>query len=79
MSGYSFNKDKKMEIQCISTKCGLFKDLKIGQWYDAFEYDDVTWGIQYGKGFWDFNAYNKILFRTISDRRDKRLEKIGII
>ena len=78
---YNYNKPQIIKVQCISTKCGLHKDLKLGQWYDAIEYGKIHYKIEcdisYGsQQYTDYNTYEKSLFRTIDQRRDTKLNKL---
>lgn len=66
-----------MRVQCISNKCGFYQDLEIGQWYEdvspAGKYVTITFGGAY-HGY--TTIYERSLFRTESERRDTRLDKI---
>lgn len=75
---YKYRQPKYIEVQCISTKCGLYKDLKIGQWYNAIDREDYYQiedksiiGYTYA-----YNTYEKSLFRTKDQRRDQKLNKL---
>ena len=76
---YQYQKPKYIEVQCISTKCGLYKDLKIGQWYnvidrgDYYQIEDKSI-IGYNNTY--DNTYEKLLFRTKDQRRDQKLNKL---
>ena len=75
---YQYNKPQIVKVQCISTKCGLHKDLKIGQWYDAIEGGDY-FRIEDKSiiGYYsNYNSYENSLFRTIDERRDSKLNKL---
>lgn len=74
---YKESKIETIKVQCISTKCGLYTQLKLGKWYDAVEYykGDFYCIIQLGYGSYD-SLYEKSLFRTLDKRRDHRLNKI---
>ena len=71
---YQYTKPEYIKVQCISTKFGLHKDLKLGQWYDViedgdyFRIDDITYRTS--------NIYEKSLFRTKDQRRDTKLNKL---
>jgi hypothetical protein len=67
---YQYNRPTYIKVQCISTKCGLHKNLKIGQWYDVIEDGD------YFRIEWITNKYEKSLFRTKDQRRDTKLNKL---
>ncbi len=83
---YQYKNPKYIEIQCISTKCGLYKDLKIGKWYNAIDDEGAYYYIEdnpktstYGYGLPSINNYtnyDKSLFRTKDERRDSKLNKI---
>ena len=68
---YKYNRPTYIKVQCISTKCGLYKDLKIGQWYDVIESGDY-FRIEDNSVI----TYEKSLFRTIDQRRDNKLNKL---
>ena len=81
---YQYRKPEYIKVQCISTKCGLHKDLKFGQWYDVIEDGDYfriednsaigsIQGMLTGSNYY---RYEKSLFRTIDQRRDSKLSKI---
>jgi len=75
---YQYTKPTYIKVQCISTKCGLYKDLKIGQWYDVIDREDY-YQIEDKSiiGYYiNYNSYEKSLFRTIDQRRDNKLNKI---
>jgi hypothetical protein len=78
---YQYRKPEYIKVQCISTKFGLHKDLKLGQWYDAIEYGKIHYKIECNisyasQQYTDYNIYDKSLFRTIDQRRDNKLNKI---
>ena len=75
---YQYRQPKYIEVQCISTKCGLYKDLKIGQWYNVIDsetdyYQMVDAGSIIG---YNYITYEKSLFRTKDQRRDQKLNKL---
>ena len=79
---YQYRKPEYIKVQCISTKCGLHKDLKFGQWYDVIEdgdyfriEDNSAIGSRYSN-YGNYYRYEKFLFRTIDQRRDSKLSKI---
>ena len=74
---YQYTKPEYIKVQCISTKYGLYKDLKIGQWYDVIDREDY-YQIEDKSiiGYNNYNTYEKSLFRTIDQRRDNKLNKI---
>jgi hypothetical protein len=74
---YQYTKPTYIKVQCISTKCGLHKDLKIGEWYDVIDREDY-YQIEDKSiiGYNNYNTYEKSLFRTIDQRRDNKLNKI---
>ena len=75
---YQYTKQTTIKVQCISTKCGLYKDLKLGQWYDVIESGDY-FRIEDKSiiGYYsNYNSYEKSLFRTIDERRDSKLNKL---
>jgi len=71
-----------MKVQCISTKCGYYTDLKIGKWYDVVENEipmpKDEWRIKFDGQYPSLHSYDKSLFRTVSERRDKKLKDLGI-
>ena len=78
---YKYNRPTYIKVQCISTKCGLYKNLKLGQWYDVidvgdyFKIEDNSSVI--GAGYYgNYHTYEKSLFRTIDQRRDSKLNKL---
>jgi hypothetical protein len=76
---YQYRKPEYIKVQCISTKCGLYKDLKFGQWYDVIEDDDyfrIEDNSAIGSRYSNYYRYEKSLFRTIDQRRDSKLNKI---
>ena len=72
---YQYNRPTNIKVQCISTKCGLHKDLEIGQWYDVIDYEKY-YIIEDKSVIGQYNSYDKSLFRTIDQRRDNKLNKI---
>ena len=74
---YQYTKPTYIKVQCISTKCGLHKDLKIGQWYNVIDREDY-YQIEDKSiiGYNNYNTYEKSLFRTIDQRRDSKLNKL---
>lgn len=71
--------DKLIKVQCISTKCGNYSNLKLGKWYLAnyrsgyyIVYEKYENEITYR----DIGHYEKDIFRTFDERRDFRLNKI---
>ena len=70
---YNRYKPEIIKVQCISTKCGLHKNLKIGQWYDVIEDGDY---FRIEDNPWITNKYEKSLFRTKDQIRDTKLNKI---
>lgn len=76
---YKYKKPTYIKVQCISTKCGLYKDLKLGQWYDVIEDGDyfrIEDSSVIGKSYSNYHTYDKSLFRTLNERRDLKLNKI---
>jgi hypothetical protein len=76
---YQYTKQTTIKVQCISTKCGLYKDLKLGQWYDVIDVGDyfkIEDNSVIGSPYSNYNSYKKSLFRTIDQRRDSKLNKI---
>jgi hypothetical protein len=74
---YQYTKPTYIKVQCISTKCGLYKDLKIGQWYNVIDREDY-YQIEDKSiiGYNNYNTYEKSLFRTKDQRRDQKLNKL---
>jgi hypothetical protein len=73
---YQYTKPEYIKVQCISTKYGLYKDLKIGQWYDVIDVGDyfkIKGDSIIGS---NYHTYEKSLFRTIDERRDHKVNKI---
>lgn len=78
----------RIKVQCISTKCGYHEMLERGKWYEAELYTSRSDGnvhyIIYGLGNKthpldsDYGVYEKSLFRTIDEKRDTVLNKLGI-
>jgi len=74
-----------MKVQCISTKCGYYTDLKLGKWYDVVENEIpiflyfFEWRIKFDGQYPSLHSYDKSLFRTVSERRDKKLKDLGIV
>jgi len=77
---YQYRKPEYIKVQCISTKCGLYTDLKIGQWYDVTESGDyykIEDNSVIGAGYYgNYRTYEKSLFRTLDERRDSKLNKL---
>lgn len=82
-------KKELVRVQCISNKSGFHERLEIGKWYEAEEYYNRRNGlvedyIIYGLGKIthpldsESGVYEKSLFRTVDERRDDRLNKLGI-
>jgi hypothetical protein len=74
---YQYTKPTYIKVQCISTKCGLYKDLKIGQWYNVIDREDY-YQIEDKSiiGYNNYNTYEKSLCRTKDQRRDQKLNKL---
>ena len=77
---YQYRKPEYIKVQCISTKCGLYKELKLGQWYDVIDVGDyfkIEDNNTSGSNFFsNYYTYEKSLFRTIDQRRDNKLNKL---
>lgn len=78
-----------MKVQCISTKCGYYTDLKLGKWYEVvvtdikfksktYSMSKNEWRIKFDGPYPYIHSYDKSLFRTVSERRDKKLKDLGI-
>ncbi len=76
-----------MKVKCISTKSGFHQRLERGKWYDAEEYESRGDGnkdnyIIRGLGNkqhkldMDYGVYDKSLFITLEEHRDKKINKI---
>ena len=79
-----------MKVQCISTKCGTLKHLKLGEWYlveekqlrrEPFSNEIAInhwylneWGVYVS----DVIFYDKSLFRSLDEKRDYKLGKLGV-
>ena len=79
-----------MKVQCISTKSGYHKHLKLGEWYLVEEKQVLIkpspneiainhwylnkWGVYVNNVVY----YDKSLFRTFAEKRDYKLSKLGI-
>jgi hypothetical protein len=79
-----------MKVQCVSTKCGFHKDLKLGEWYLVEEKQLLRkplsneivinhcylnkWGVYVSS----IVFYDKSLFRTFAEKREWKLSKLGI-
>jgi hypothetical protein len=61
------------KVQCISTNCGYYNDLKVGEWYNVTEIND-----KYGYfRLYELDySYPKKLFRTVEIRRDQKLSRL---
>jgi hypothetical protein len=76
-----------MKVQCISTKCGNYPELKIGKWYEVevcgyrrsrrnVKNEPLYRILDIGKNFHSQTIYPQCLFRTVDERRDNRLNKL---
>ncbi len=79
-----------MKVQCISTKSGYHKHLKLSEWYLVEEKQVLRstlsneiainhcylnkWGVYVNNVVY----YDKSLFRTFAEKRDYKLSKLGI-
>ncbi len=79
-----------MKVQCISTKCGNLKHLKLGEWYLVEEKQLLRkpfsneiainhwylneWGVYVS----DVIFYDRSLFRSLDEKRDYKLSKLGV-
>jgi hypothetical protein len=75
------------KVQCISTKSGFYEHLKLGAWYEPkniinnrrykdkiiIEHHHLN---KNGVYITTQVAYDKVLFRTVNERRDDRLSKL---
>lgn len=75
-------KKTDIKVQCITTKCGFYEELKFGEWYDVTESDDYyiiednsRIGLSHFSHLYK-KAYPKSLFRTKDERRDTRLKNL---
>lgn len=76
------------KVQCISTKSGFYKNLKLGEWYEAKEHKGrfslckdmiiIEHHIlnKHGVYVTSEGIYDKSLFRNVSERRNDKLDKI---
>jgi hypothetical protein len=76
------------KVQCISTKSGFHEHLKLGAWYEAKEHNgrfslcknmiiiEHHYLNKHGVYVTTEGIYDKSLFRTVSERRDNKLDKI---
>ena len=82
------------KVQCISTKSGFYKNLKLGEWYEPKEHKPGTRNFFKSSKYKDMiviehhilnkhgvyvtseGIYDKSLFRTVSERRNDKLDKI---
>ena len=70
-------KRNRIKVQSISNRSGYHTDLKLGQWYDAEEcgmYYKIYWGSDAS----DYAVYDRELFVSIEEKRERALQKIGI-
>jgi hypothetical protein len=79
-----------MKVQCVSTKCGFHKHLKLGEWYLVEENQLLRkpFSNEIAINHWYLNKfgvyvgnvifYDRSLFRTFSEKRDYKLSKLGI-
>ena len=77
----------RVKVQCISTKYGFHERLEIGKWYEAEVYTSRRTGlvedyIIHGLGKKehpldaDSGVYDKSLFITVEEYRDRKISKI---
>jgi hypothetical protein len=74
-----------MKVQCISNNSGFHQRLEIGKWYQVEEsafLDDsgnTVYYIVQGLGKNDeYGVYDKSLFITVEEVRNKKLGQLGI-
>jgi hypothetical protein len=63
-----------MKVQCITTKCGFYSDLKLGKWYNVVSITNFG-----GESYFTLEngkSYDSILFRDIQRFREMRLNKL---
>lgn len=72
--------DKRIKVQCISTNSGLHTRLKRGKWYDAEISPIFTCSYLIYQSQNDIypELYDKKLFRTLSEKRDFKLNELGV-
>ena len=81
MKFQEFFREKKekqvIEVQCISTSSGFHSELKLGKWYNATD-DGKYYIIEEKLGISSSTRYpyEKKLFRTKSQRRDQKINKL---
>lgn len=71
----------RIKVQCISTNSGFYKKIQLGKWYEAEEYlrSYIIYGIPKLHSLDnDYGLFDKSLFRTIDEKRDLKLNKLGI-
>lgn len=68
----------RIKVQCVSTKCGYYDELSLGKWYEAVMFDDKEYFMPNQPKVWKRYCYEKSLFRTVSERRNMKLNKLGI-
>lgn len=77
--------NKRIKVQCISTNSGFHTRLKRGKWYDAeicYKDKDTLltdlYLIYQSQNDIYPELYDKKLFRTLSEKRDFKLNKLGV-
>lgn len=70
--------NNRIKVQCISTNSGFHKKLKIGKWYDSSISPIFTdsYLIYQSQNDTYPELYDKKLFRTLSEKRDFKLNKL---
>lgn len=63
-----------MKVQCITTKCGFYSDLKLGKWYNVVSI--TNYGSESYFTLENGKSYDSILFRDIQKFREMRLNKL---
>jgi hypothetical protein len=77
-------------LQCVSTKCGFHKHLKLGEWYLVEENQLLRkpFSNEIAINHWYLNKfgvyvgnvifYDRSLFRSLDEKRDYKLSKLGV-
>jgi hypothetical protein len=65
-----------IKVQCISNSCGFFQKLKRGNFYFVEYYSPEIYTVYENQNNLAIGIYDKKLFRTLSDRRDIKINKL---
>ncbi len=77
-----------MKVQCISNNSEFHQRLEIGKWYRVEEFNSrsgrtdqyIVYGLGKKEHFLDtpYGVYDKSLFITVEEKRNKKLGELGI-